>query len=455
MSLSLGVHVGQQNLPMDDLRALWRKLDGAGVDWISAWDHFYEAPPKGGTQPHFEALATLGALAAETRHARIGCLVFYVGYRNPALLAKAATTLDHISGGRFELGLGAGWHVWEASAYGYAFPDIGTRLDMLEEAARIIRRMLTEERTTFSGKHFQVDDASCLPRPVQPRLPIWIGGVGEKRTLKIVADHADGWNAAYLDPAEFARVNAVLDHWSEDEGRDPASLKRAVNVTFNLALDEAGVKRQREQLAAEPVVVRVGLTGIDPAVAVQVFEAIVDAVPIGVGKRRIGLRIGILVLHEEAGQVGGPLSRARAVGIGDGWVDDLERLDDGQTRVLQGGELAGELGDDPGLDAAEGETAALLGGRRCAGPGAAPALGLPDLDRQQALALGRGDGLGLVGRLDGVLDLLVGAPVVSFELEGRHGVPSAVLSRHSSAASVSRTISSMVVTPWKTRLTPD
>jgi len=251
MTLSLGVHVGQQNLAMDDMRALWRKLDGAGVDWISAWDHFYEAPPKGGTQPHFEALATLGALAAETRRARIGCLVFYVGYRNPALLAKAATTLDHISGGRFELGLGAGWHVWEASAYGYAFPDIGTRLDMLEEAARIIRRMLTEERTTFSGKHFQVDDASCLPPPLQPRLPIWIGGVGEKRTLKIVADHADGWNAAYLDPAEFARVNAVLDHWCEDEGRDPASLKRAVNVTFNLALDQAGVKRQREQLAAD------------------------------------------------------------------------------------------------------------------------------------------------------------------------------------------------------------
>ena len=172
MTISLGVHVGQQNMPMSEMRALWRKLDGAGVDWISAWDHFYEAPPRGGTQPHFEALATLGALAAETERARIGCLVFYVGYRNPALLAKAATTLDHISGGRFELGIGAGWHIWEASAYGYAFPDIGTRLDMLDEAAEVIRRLLTEERTTYSGRHFQVDDASCLPRPVQERLPI-------------------------------------------------------------------------------------------------------------------------------------------------------------------------------------------------------------------------------------------------------------------------------------------
>jgi F420-dependent oxidoreductase-like protein len=235
-------------MAMDDMRALWRKLDGNGVDWISAWDHFYEAPPKGGTEPHFEALATLGALAAETTNARIGCLVFYVGYRNPALLAKAATTLDHISGGRFELGIGAGWHIWEASAYGYPFPDIGTRLDMLEEAAQIIRRMLTEDRTTFSGIHYQVDDASCLPRPVQDRLPIWIGGVGEKRTLKIVADHADGWNAAYLSPEEFERVNDVLNHWCEDEKRDPKSLKRAANVLFNLGLNEVELARQRETI---------------------------------------------------------------------------------------------------------------------------------------------------------------------------------------------------------------
>ena len=251
MSISLGVHVGQQNMAMDDMRALWRKLDSNGVDWISAWDHFYEAPPKRGTEPHFEALATLGALAAETQNARIGCLVFYVGYRNPALLAKAATTLDHISGGRFELGIGAGWHIWEANAYGYPFPDIGTRLDMLEEAAQIIRRMLTEERTTFSGIHYQVDDASCLPRPVQDRLPIWIGGVGEKRTLKIVADHADGWNAAYLSPEEFARVNEVLNHWCEDENRNPKSLKRAANVLFNLGADELELARQRENLARD------------------------------------------------------------------------------------------------------------------------------------------------------------------------------------------------------------
>ena len=131
MNLRLGVHVGQQNMSMASLRQLWRKLDGQ-VDWISAWDHFYEAPPAGGTIDHFEAMTTLGALAADTQHATIGVMVLYVGYRNPASIAKAASTLDHISNGRFELGLGAGWHAQEANAFGYDFLSVGIRLDMLE-----------------------------------------------------------------------------------------------------------------------------------------------------------------------------------------------------------------------------------------------------------------------------------------------------------------------------------
>ncbi|MCR9277255.1 MAG: TIGR03560 family F420-dependent LLM class oxidoreductase [Pseudomonadaceae bacterium] len=281
MALSLGVHVGQQNMPMSDLRAIWRRLDDAGVDWISAWDHFYEAPPKGGSEPHFEALATLGALAAETRNARLGCLVFYVGYRNPAMLAKAATTLDHISDGRFELGMGAGWHVWEATAYGYPFPDIGTRLDMLEEAITVVRRMLTEERTTFSGHHFQVDDASCLPAPVQKRLPIWVGGVGEKRTLKIAADHADGWNAAYLPPSEYKRLNGVLDEWCAQADRAPSSLRRSVNLLFNLSSSKGARSEQDALLKRDwgdmaPRIAGGALIG-EPAQAIDTIGEYIDA----------------------------------------------------------------------------------------------------------------------------------------------------------------------------------
>lgn len=242
MTIALGAHVGQQNLTMDELRATWRRLDQAGLDWISAWDHLYEAPPADGTIPHFEAVTTLAALALETTNARIGCLVFYVGYRNPGVLAKAAVTLDHLSGGRFELGLGAGWHQWEAEAFGFDFPPVGTRLSMLEEATELIRSLLTKDRTDFDGEHFRAVNASCLPAPVQEHLPIWIGGVGEKRTLRTTAKLADGWNAAYISPGEFGRLNGVLDHWCEVEQRDPDDIERSINLMFMMSADEASAR---------------------------------------------------------------------------------------------------------------------------------------------------------------------------------------------------------------------
>lgn len=235
---------------MSAMRSVWRTLDPQ-LDWISAWDHLYEAPPAGGTLPHFEALTVLGALAATTEHARLGCLVFYVGYRSPGVLAKAATTLDHLSNGRFELGLGAGWHEQEAKAFGYDFPSIGTRLDMLDEATTIIRGLLTQDRTTFEGRHFRVDNASNLPAPVQERLPIWIGGVGEKRTLRIVAAKADGWNTAYVSTAEFARLSAVLDTWCAHEGRNPRDIRRGVNLMFSLSATSPGAVAMREQLQSQ------------------------------------------------------------------------------------------------------------------------------------------------------------------------------------------------------------
>lgn len=282
----MGAHVGQQNMTMDELRSTWRRLDRAGVDWISAWDHLYEAPPEGGTVPHFEAIATLGALCAETTNARIGCLVFYVGYRNPGILAKAATTLDHISGGRFELGLGAGWHEAEARAFGFDFPSLGRRFDMLEEAVPLIRSLLTEDRTTHDGQWFNTVDASCLPAPVQPRLPIWIGGVGEKRTIPLAAAHADGWNAAYVPPQEFRRLGDVLDAECDRIGRDAGEIKRVVNLTFNLVSDASQVAAMEERLASQwgpalPRVLEGGLNGT-PEQAVQRILEYRDAGATGV-----------------------------------------------------------------------------------------------------------------------------------------------------------------------------
>jgi len=281
--VSLGVHVGQQRMSMDELRAVWRRCDES-MDWISAWDHLYEAPPEGGTVDHFEAVATLAALACETSRARIGCLVFYVGYRNPTLLAKVAATLDHLSHGRFELGLGAGWHEWEAKAYGYDFPPVGKRLDMLEEAVPLVRSMLTNERTTFDGEWFRAEDASNLPPPVQARLPIWVGGVGEKRTLRIVARHADGWNAAYIPPEEVRRLNGVLDQRCEEVGRDPATVRRGVNLQFMLGIEAAVVEQQWGAMA--PRVMAGALTGT----AEQAVERVLEYVEAGADAVNVALR---------------------------------------------------------------------------------------------------------------------------------------------------------------------
>ncbi len=247
MSVRLGVHLGQQNLTMSEMRGLWRRFD-EHLDWISCWDHLYEAPPAGGTQPHYEALTVLGALAATTQRARVGCLVFYVGYRSPGVLAKAATTLDHLTDGRFDLGLGSGWHEPECRAFGYPFPSVKVRFDMLDEAATIIRSLLTNERTTFTGEHFRVEDASCLPLPVQKRLPIWIGGVGEQRTTRLVAQHADGWNAPYVTVEEFSRLSGIIDQRCAEIDRDPASIRRAVNLSFNLRATRQGAEEETKKL---------------------------------------------------------------------------------------------------------------------------------------------------------------------------------------------------------------
>lgn len=237
---------------MDEMRSLWRWLDGNGFDWISAWDHIYEAPPEGGTIPHFEAVATLAALACDTTNARLGCLVFYVGYRNPGLLAKAAITIDHLAGGRFELGLGAGWHQWEAEAYGYEFPPAGVRLDMLAEAVELtiglvngssesegLDNAVDPHRTSFGGQHFSLADASCLPAPIYGSLPIWIGGRGRNRTLPLAAQWANGWNAAYISSADYADLNQHLSRLCEGRSRDPGEIERSVNLIFAMGADQS------------------------------------------------------------------------------------------------------------------------------------------------------------------------------------------------------------------------
>ena len=231
--LQLGVHVGQQNATMADLIKRWQRLDGV-VDWISVWDHLYEAPPNGGTTAHFEAVATLGALASVTTSARIGCLMFCVPFRNPALLAKACIAIDHISGGRFEPGFGAGWHKPEFSAHGYDFPSLGVRFDILGDGMEIISGMFAGGATSYSGEHSRVDEVTCVPGPANGSMPMWAGGRGPKRTPAIAAKYCTGWNVPYVGPDEYVLLNQRIDRACDAIGRDPATLERSVNLAFHM-----------------------------------------------------------------------------------------------------------------------------------------------------------------------------------------------------------------------------
>ncbi|MDZ7728516.1 MAG: TIGR03560 family F420-dependent LLM class oxidoreductase [Dehalococcoidia bacterium] len=241
--MKFGLHIGQQNLDIAEMRKLWTWADTAGFDWADVWDHFYEAPPVDGSGSCFEATACMAAMACETRNVRIGVLVLGMNYRHPAVLAKALTTIDHLSGGRLEIGLGAGWHEMEYRAYGIPFEPIKTRLDILEEGVQVVRLLTTQERSDFNGKYYTLENAANNPRPVQARPRIWVGGNGEKRTLRIAARHADGWNSPYTSPEEFKRLNGVLDQWCEKEGRDPASIERNINLSFHMAASPSHVER--------------------------------------------------------------------------------------------------------------------------------------------------------------------------------------------------------------------
>ena len=245
MAVKFGIHIGQQKATVQQLRDLWTYADGAGADWISLWDHLYEAPPEGGTQPHFEAFSLLGALAVDTQRARLGCLVFCSAYRNIGVLMKGFVSLDHLSGGRFEPGLGSGWHDGEARAYGIHFPSQGARFRMLEEQIEVVDRWKQgEERVSFSGEYVMLEEASMLPAPMG-KLPLWIGGVGPNKTLRMAGQYAQGWNAAYITAEKFGELNTILDGWCEKADRHPCDVERSINLTFSMSWDDPQVVRER------------------------------------------------------------------------------------------------------------------------------------------------------------------------------------------------------------------
>ncbi len=227
-----------QDATIDQLRAVWRVADEAGFDHCWCMDHLASLGPRD-DGPIFEAWTLLAGMAVATSRTRIGCMVTGNTYRHPALLAKAAVTVDHLSGGRLEFGLGAGWAENEHTMFGLPFGSKGDRADWLEEACEIIRSLWTQPRTSFGGTNYKITEAAAEPKPVQqPYPPIWIGGSGRQRTLRITARYADVWNAAGGSPAEVAEASAVLDQRCDEIGRDPAQIRRSVQMRLAEANDD-------------------------------------------------------------------------------------------------------------------------------------------------------------------------------------------------------------------------
>ena len=211
----------------------WREADGIDV-FESAWnwDHFYPlAPPYDG--PNLEGWTMLAALAQATTRLRIGAMVNGMHHRHPAVTANMAATLDIISGGRLMLGMGAGWNEMESSAYGIELGTLKQRFDRFDEGIEIIRSLLDNTTTSFSGEYFTVTDAWCEPKPVQVKLPLVIGGKGPKRTLKTAARWADQWDMTFPEsPSHWAGLDGVLRSHCDDVGREQSEITRSVHLGF-------------------------------------------------------------------------------------------------------------------------------------------------------------------------------------------------------------------------------
>jgi F420-dependent oxidoreductase-like protein len=210
--------------------AVAHQAEALGFDSIWLFDHL-QTEPVPTDEITFEAFVGLSALASETARVRLGHLVLCAGYRNPALVAKMISTLDVVSGGRAELGLGAGWKEDEFLAYGWGFPPLRERMAGLEDALEIATRMLAPGRSTYDGTTASVRDAINVPRGVQePRVPVLVGGNGPNRTWRLAARFADELNLDWLSPEEIVAARPVIASRCEEIGRDPASLRVSVNI---------------------------------------------------------------------------------------------------------------------------------------------------------------------------------------------------------------------------------
>jgi alkanesulfonate monooxygenase SsuD/methylene tetrahydromethanopterin reductase-like flavin-dependent oxidoreductase (luciferase family) len=240
----LSFKTGSHATDWPSLLAVWRRGDEVErlhAGWVN--DHLYNPfYPKGSdTTRCFEAFTLLAALAAETRRVRLGTMVAANLFRHPAVLVKMAITVDHVSDGRFELGIGAGWHEEEHADHGLPLHPVGERVDAFEEAVEIVTSLLHNETTSFEGNHYRLAGAKTDPPSVQSRLPLLIGG-SKPRMLRIVARHADHWNVDGSDPQVFSEALSGLQKACDDVGRDPSEIEKSAQFWIGSDIVKARVK---------------------------------------------------------------------------------------------------------------------------------------------------------------------------------------------------------------------
>ena len=230
--MRLGLDISQHQLTWNEIADRARLAEVAGFDGVWVFDHFKPlyGNPKG---PCLEGWTLLAALAAATQRVRLGVLVTGITYRHPSILAAEAVTVDHVSNGRLELGLGAAWYEGEHEELGIPFPRIRERAERLEEGVQVMRALMTKDSAGFKGRHYQLEEATYRPRPVQkPHPPIWIGAEGEQLMLPIVGRQADFWHA-FGSPASLARKSRIVDDHAAKAGRDPASIGRSASLSIS------------------------------------------------------------------------------------------------------------------------------------------------------------------------------------------------------------------------------
>jgi F420-dependent oxidoreductase-like protein len=272
--LRIGLKLAPQFTTVDEMRAVWRIADEAGFDHCWNFDHFASIGPRGNLGDVFEGWTLLGAMAEATSRVRIGCMVTGNTYRHPGVLAKMAVTVDHLSGGRLEFGLGAAWADNEHTMFELGFGTAGQRIARMEEACRMIKLLWTEDRASFDGNHYRLVDAVANPKPVQHLPPIWIGGSGERKTLRVVAEHADVWNLASGEVEEAVRLSGVLDQHCATVGRDAAEVRRSVQLFY---ADVETLLREAEGFAMNGF--RELIVGVRPGTAESDATEVAGALP--------------------------------------------------------------------------------------------------------------------------------------------------------------------------------